>query len=430
MPEHLRDYEYEVVVLGGGPAGIAAACTAAESGCRVALLESTPWLGGPIWRVRSGESPPRLARHWLARLERSSVEVFDRTTAFAHTSPDVLHTERGDEVLYVGWHQLILAVGSQELFLPFPGWTLPNVVGTGGLQLLGKSGWPVAGRRVVVAGTGPLSLAVAAYLARHGARVTDILEQAPWSALAKFARQLPVLAPAKVWQAIGYQKSLLRTRYRAGCWPVEAHGKERLEGVTFSNGQRVWTRDCDYLACAFGLIPNLQWPLLLGCRTDQAAVSMDAFQRTSLARVLCAGEATGITGVDGALVEGQIAGYAAAGKEKLAERLFPAREKSRRFAAALATAFALRQELRTLASDSTVICRCEDVEWQDIRRFDDLRSAKLHTRCGMGSCQGRVCHSALRLLKGWSADTVRPPLLPTRVGSLAGATNALEEGRR
>ncbi len=191
MPEHLRDYEYEVVVLGGGPAGIAAACTAAESGCRVALLESTPWLGGPIWRVRSGESPPRLARHWLARLERSSVEVFDRTTAFAHTSPDVLHTERGDEVLYVGWHQLILAVGSQELFLPFPGWTLPNVVGTGGLQLLGKSGWPVAGRRVVVAGTGPLSLAVAAYLARHGARVTDILEQAPWSALAKFARQLP-----------------------------------------------------------------------------------------------------------------------------------------------------------------------------------------------------------------------------------------------
>ncbi len=211
---------------------------------------------------------------------------------------------------------------------------------------------------------------------------------------------------------------------------MEAHGKERLEGVTFSNGQRVWTRDCDYLACAFGLIPNLQWPLLLGCRTDQAAVSVDAFQRTSLARVLCAGEATGITGVDGALVEGQIAGYVAAGKEKLAERLFPAREKSRRFATALATAFALRPELRTLASDSTVICRCEDVEWQDIQRFDDLRSAKLHTRCGMGSCQGRVCHSALRLLKGWSADTVRPPLLPTRVGSLAGATNALEEGRR
>ena len=87
MANHPRDYEYEVVVLGGGPAGIAAACSAAESGCRVALLESTPWLGGPIWRTRPGERRPRLARRWLRRLERSSVEVFDRTAAFGLTRP-------------------------------------------------------------------------------------------------------------------------------------------------------------------------------------------------------------------------------------------------------------------------------------------------------------------------------------------------------
>ena len=116
----------------------------------------------------------------------------------------MLHTERGNEVLNIGWHALVLAIGSQELFLPFPGWTLPNVIGAGGLQLLGKSGWPVAGQRVVVAGSGPLSIAVAAYLVRHGARVTDILEQAPWRSPDRDSRcDCPALAPAKVWQAVG-----------------------------------------------------------------------------------------------------------------------------------------------------------------------------------------------------------------------------------
>ena len=112
MPEHLRDYHYEVVVLGGGPAGIAAACAAAESGCRVALLESTPWLGGPLWRTLPDEHLPRPARFWLDRLSHSTVEVFDRTTAFAVTNPDVLHAERGDEALHIGWNKLILATGA------------------------------------------------------------------------------------------------------------------------------------------------------------------------------------------------------------------------------------------------------------------------------------------------------------------------------
>jgi NADPH-dependent 2,4-dienoyl-CoA reductase/sulfur reductase-like enzyme len=430
MANHSRDLEYEVVVLGGGPSGVAAACTAADCGCRVALLESTPWLGGPIWRTRPGERLPRLAQRWLDRLDRSRVEVFDRTTAFACTRPDVLHAERGDEALNMGWHALILAVGSQELFLPFPGWTLPNVVGAGGLQLLGKSGWPVAGKRVVVAGTGPLSIAAAAYFVRRGARVTDILEQAPWRSLAKFALRLPVVAPAKGWQAIGFQRSLLRTRFRAGCWPVEAHGTDHVTSVTFTDGSRSWTRDCDYLACAFGLIPNLQWPMLLDCRIENDVVAVDPWQRTSVARVFCAGEATGIAGVDCALVEGQIAGFAAAGQEQAAERLFSTRAKHQRFARAMHMAFSLRAELCALATDQTVICRCEDVTFQEIKPHGDLRSAKLQTRCGMGPCQGRVCHSALRLLKGWRADSIRPPLLPTRVGSLLGMSDGLEDARR
>jgi D-hydroxyproline dehydrogenase subunit alpha len=429
MASHSRDYEYEVVVLGGGPAGIAAACAAAESGCRVALLESTPWLGGPIWRMRPGERAPRLARRWLARLERSSVEVFDRTAAFACSSPDVLHTERGSDVLNIGWHALVLAVGSQELFLPFPGWTLPNVLGAGGLQLLGKTGWPVANKRVVVAGSGPLSLAVAAYLARHGARVTDILEQASWSSLLGFGCKLSALAPAKVSQALGYKRSLMRTRFRAGCWPVEAHGTDRVTNVTFTNGARTWTRACDYLACAFGLIPNLQWPIMLRCEIQDDTVRVDQWQQTSVARVFCAGEATGVTGVDAALVQGQIAGLAAAGEQPAAKRLFARRAQCAKFALAMRHAFQLRPELRALATDETVICRCEDVTWGQVKVHDDLRSAKLQTRCGMGFCQGHVCHSALRQLRGWPTALIRPPLSPTHIGSLVAISNKLDDAQ-
>jgi D-hydroxyproline dehydrogenase subunit alpha len=430
MANHPRDYEYEVVVLGGGPAGIAAACAAGESGCRVALLETAPWLGGPHWQARPDARLPRLARRWLRRLERSSVEVFDHTTAIGFTRPDVLHTERSNDVLNIGWHALILATGAQGLCLPFPGWTLPHVGGVGGLPMLGQADVPVAGKCVIVAGTGPLALAVAADLARRGARVTDILEQASWRSLSQFARRLPRLAPGKVGQALGLKRRLWRTHFRAGCWPVEAQGADRVQSVTFTNGARSWTRACDYLTCAFGLTPSLQWPMLLNCRIEEDAVWVDPWQRTSVSGVFCAGAATGIAGVDCALVEGRIAGLAAAGHEQAAERLFAARARHQRFARAMREAFALRAELLTLATDQTVICRCEEVTWQDIQSYDDLRSAKLQTRCGMGSCQGRVCHSALRVLKGWPADSVRPPLLPTHIGSFVGTSNELKDTRR
>jgi NADPH-dependent 2,4-dienoyl-CoA reductase/sulfur reductase-like enzyme len=435
MPELLRDYHYEVVVLGGGPAGIAAACVAAESGCRVALLESTPWLGGPLWRTLPDVPAPREARVWLGRLGRSTVEVFDRTTAFAATNPDVLHAERGDEALHIGWNKLILASGAQELFLPFPGWTLPNVFGVGGLQLLAKTGWPADGRRVVVAGSGPLAFAAAAYLARSGAIVTDIVDQASWRDLVHFALGLPWLAPSKLMQAAGFKWQLMRTRFRAGCWVTAAEGRTQLERVTITDGKRTWQRECDYLACAYGLVSNLQWPRYLGCAVEQDSsgqdsIVVDPYQCTSVANVYCAGEVAGIAGIDAALVAGQIAGYAAASQNKAAERLFPARARGQRFAESLAHAFRLRPELLSLATDSTIVCRCEDVTWGEIQACNDLRSAKLHSRCGMGTCQGRVCHTALRQLKGWSAEVPRPPLHPVRVGALAGASNALEAARR
>lgn len=410
--------DFDVVVVGAGPAGIAAACVAAESGRRVVLIESTPWIGGPVWRSGPRAKRSAAAHHWLSRLQSSSVQVLSQTAVVAAPRPKVLLVESPGKATAVAFERLILAVGARELFLPFPGWTLPNVVGPGGLQLLVKSGWPVAGQRILVAGTGPLLLAAAAHLRAAGAKIVLVAEQAPGRALIRFGLALPTLAPSKMLQGAAYQLKLLGVPYRAGCWPVAAVGTTCVEGVTLRTRDRSWTEACDYLACGFGLVPNLELPQLLGCRIENGAVWTDDDQQTSVAGVYCAGESTGIGGVDQALVEGQIAGALASGPPEAARRLTPVRQRARKFARALDRAFALRPELKSLAQADTIVCRCEDIPRRQLELYDGWRAAKLHTRCGMGPCQGRVCGAAVRVLFGWKPESVRPPVLPVRVKTL------------
>jgi NADPH-dependent 2,4-dienoyl-CoA reductase/sulfur reductase-like enzyme len=399
---------FDVAVIGAGPAGLAAAARAVESGARVAMVDDNPRPGGQIWRASRSPEP------WL----RSNVEVFSGARVFAAPAPGVLALERSDSNLELRYRSLILATGARERFLPFPGWTLPNVMGAGGLQALAKSGLPVDSKRIVVAGSGPLLLAVARYLRDHGADVRLIAEQADSSAIFRFGLGL-IAKPAKLIQAIGLRAGLLGVRYLTACWPVAAHGAEKLESVTLQRNGKTWTERCDYLACGFGLIPNVELPTLFGCRMSETGVAVDEYQQTSVANIYCAGEVTGIGGLDLALVEGEIAGYAAAGKPHDSRKLFAARNSKRQFAGALERAFAARAELRNLPQDDTFVCRCEDVTYARVRQCSNWREAKLHTRCGMGPCQGRVCGGAVEFLLGWKPDSVRPPVLPARVGSLA-----------
>ena len=155
---------------------------------------------------------------------------------------------------------------------------------------------------------------------------------------------------------------------------------------------------------------------------------MDDDQQTSVPGVFCAGEATGIGGLDLALVEGEIAGYAAAGRMREASARYALRQQHRRFATALEKAFALRDELKTLPAPETLVCRCEDVSYARIRACSGWREAKLQTRCGMGPCQGRVCGGAVEFLMGWHSESVRPPLFPARIESLARDPGASKSG--
>ncbi|HJP93986.1 MAG TPA: FAD/NAD(P)-binding oxidoreductase [Pyrinomonadaceae bacterium] len=428
---------HRVLVVGAGPAGLAAAFRAAESGLRVTVVDDNPAAGGQIWRGGEAKLESREAQAWFERIRSGGdIQLINGARVFHEPRAGTLLAETPSGVCELNYEKLILATGARERFLPFPGWTLPNVIGAGGLQALVKTGLPIEGKRVVVAGSGPLLLAVAAYLRSRGADVLLIAEQAPSSRLIRFGAGL-LLQKDKAGQVWRLRKELSRKdaksqrrapRYLSGCWVVGAQGEGKVESVVMVRGGRRWTVGCDYLACGFHLVPNVELAELLGCAVDNDSVRVNEFQETSVPNVYGAGEVTGIGGLELSLTEGEIAGLAAAGKHDAAREMFVVRDKQRRFARLLNQTFALRNELKQLAQPQTIVCRCEDITFERLRVHDSWRAAKLQTRCGMGPCQGRVCGSAVEFLFGWRAESVRPPVLPVRVESLL-ATDYTDQRR-
>jgi NADPH-dependent 2,4-dienoyl-CoA reductase/sulfur reductase-like enzyme len=443
---------HDVAVIGGGPAGIAAAATAAEGGLRVVLIDAGARPGGQIWRHVSRHSLPRTARRWLHRLERSDAFVRSATsvvdiTPAADGFAVRVHAEADGVAETIRARMLVLAAGARERFLPFPGWTLPGVFGAGGGQALLKAGAAVKDARVIVAGSGPLLLPVAAAFSAAGARVTHVIEQAPATRVARFALGL-WRNPSRAAQAASWRVRSLHARYLTGAWVSAAEGSGSVSSVQINDGRRVRREPCDLLCVGYGLVPANETAQLLGCELDGAAVRVDARQQTTLDRVYCAGESTGVAGVHCAVLEGVVAARAIIQRfrderirdERLHdERIRDARirdersgdpdaraiAKERAFAARMDVAFELRPEVRSLARPDTIVCRCEDVMLGAIARCESLREAKLHTRAGMGPCQGRVCGPAIELLFNWEAGSVRPPIVPAPVSTLLNETETI-----
>ncbi|GEM48269.1 NAD(P)/FAD-dependent oxidoreductase [Deinococcus cellulosilyticus] len=385
----------EVLIVGAGPAGIAAA-KAASRNAQVTLLDDNPRPGGQIWRNRKDlDLPPGI--HWLPSTGITGVMGEKTLLVEGH----VLHFEK-----------LILATGARELFLPFPGWTLPGVVGAGGLQAMIKSGLDVHGKQVVIAGSGPLLLAVAELAHQKGAQVLHILEQAPRSQLLPF---LQALSAGKLLQAARMGPALL-SRYVPDAYVLHASGAHKLETVTCQIQGKTLQISCDLLAVGDGLVPNLELALQLGCKVDQGFIQVDDTCKTSVRDVYAAGEVTGIGGLDKALLEGEIAGLAATGQP--IPKLVPRLQKTQSFVRKLRQSFALRKEVLERARPDTVICRCEDVQLSQLEGHSGWRSAKLHTRLGMGGCQGRTCGPICQTLLGFDAPQSRPPVFATPLKNL------------
>src|ERR1700722_19549860 len=278
---------FDVLVIGAGPAGMAAAVRAAECGARVGVVDDNAAFGGQIWRGSQNDHGSE-AERWRKRIDGVSIAKLFGQRIFHQPEPGVLLAEGADNLHELRYRTLIIATGARERFLPFPGWILPNVMGAGGLQAMVKSGLPIRGKRVVVGGTGPLLLAVAAYLRKHGAEIPIICEQAPWSRLAGFSMAL-LAQPAKIAQGIQLKRELAGIRFAANSWPLAARGQQELESVTISRRGKSETIECDYLACGFHLVPNLELQQLLGCQIREGYVHVDEFQRTTVEGVFCAG---------------------------------------------------------------------------------------------------------------------------------------------
>ncbi|WP_328301353.1 NAD(P)/FAD-dependent oxidoreductase [Streptomyces sp. NBC_00435] len=458
----------DLAVIGAGPAGLAAAVTAAGLGLRVTLLDAGERPGGQYYRHPApglGAARPEALHHgWAAFAAREAAlrahEAAGRITylPFHHVWTVVpegqgatadraaptwtLHAVAGpDEApTIVRARAVLLATGAYERQLPFPGWTLPGVVGAGGAQAMLKSGLVLPGRRAVVAGSGPLLLAVAGSLAAAGARVPAVVEAAAYTGYAAHAPAL-LRNPGKLAEGATYGSALLRhgvrllTRHAV----TEAHGTDRVEAVTVARLDRDWRPlpgtarriPCDAVAVGHGLVPQLELATGLGCATRPSpdatvALELDARQRTSVPGIWSAGETGGIGGAQLALAEGEIAAHSIAGRPVPA-RLVRSRTRLRAFAAAMAGAHRPGPGWTGWLREDTDVCRCEEVPASRIREAvedlgaRDARTVKLLTRAGMGWCQGRMCGPAVAALAGTGPAPDRRPLsCPVPLRHLAG----------
>jgi NADPH-dependent 2,4-dienoyl-CoA reductase/sulfur reductase-like enzyme len=348
---------------------------------------------------------------------------------------------------------LVLATGGYEYVLPFPGWTLPGVVTAGGAQAMLKAGLVLPpGRRVVVAGTGPLLLPVATTLAEAGADVVGLFDAtSPRRALPHIGALTS--SGDKVLEGLGYGARLLRRRVpvRFRRVVVRAEGDDRLTSVVVArlaaDGRRIVPGSqrriaCDALAVSHGMLPHTELASVLGARVTRSAfrqrVAVDDEQRTSVDFLWAAGEATGVGGAALALAEGEIAGRSAAARLRGGEPdratlrgAARTRVRLRSFSAAVDRLYRAPGCWPSLVTDETLLCRCEEMSAGAVREAvrdfgaTDLRSVKLLTRAGMGWCQGRMCSAGVAGVSGCELDVLHNPFArPVPLGVLSGCDDS------
>lgn len=453
---------YDLAVVGAGPAGLAAAVTAAQAGCRVALLDSAPHLGGQFWRHRDGTGTGHRAWSVFATLRAALLDsaVDYRTGAavwFVEAVPPgyVLHVEGAPAV---SARHVLFATGTYDRPLPFPGWDLPGVVTPGAAQALLKGSGVPLGSRVVVAGAGPFLLPVAVGLLAAGVQVAGVYEAGNPR---RYLRRPWVLTAGKLREAAGYLVRLARhrVRYRTRHAVVAARGSRAVSEVEVARLDRhgravpgsARTVACDALAIGYGFTPQIELPLALGCATrldvdGNLVLDVDVAGRTSVAGVFAAGEVTGVGGASLALIEGRLVAAVvalASGRpspftELELNRLLSRRAVQRRFAAAMHEVHAPPGGWVDWLQERTLVCRCEEVPYAAVRAaVSDLgattgRAVKGLCRPGMGWCQGRVCgyataaltaHLCGRDLRPADLETFarRPVAQPVTLATVAGA---------
>jgi len=454
---------HDLIVIGGGPAGISAALCAASMGLRAVVLDEQPKAGGQIYR-NVGAADPRVVallgrdyahgRPLVERLARSGVEVHHGALVWDVAADLTVTALQNGRSIQLRAPQLIAATGALERPSPLPGWTLPGVLNAGAAQIAMKSGGAIPSGAVVLAGGGPLLLLVACQLLEAGANVAGVVETSPAINRVKALRHLPsaLLAPAYLAKGL---RMMRRLRAAGVPWYTRAselavEGEDRARALRFNVGGRPLRLQADTVLLHHGVVPHTQLSRLLRVEHDWDETQLawhprvDAWGQTSLEGFRIAGDGASIAGALAAEASATIAALGAAhALRKLSddERDHRARPQRR----ALAKHARIRPFLDALyrppswintPSDDTIVCRCEEVSAGRIREMARLgcegpNQTKFLSRCGMGPCQGRQCGIVVTQLLAQElqrtpaeigAYRVRAPLKPVPLASIANLT--------
>lgn len=412
----------DIVVIGAGPAGMAAARTAADAGAQVVVLDEQPAAGGQIYRAVAAAAAARgtilggdyqAGLTLVADLDHPGIRHLAGATVW-RVDPDgtVCFSAEGRGRRLQG-RRLILATGALERPMPVPGWTLPGVMTAGAAQILLKSAGIVPAA-AVLAGCGPLLYLLAQQLVRAGRPPLALVETQPGAGWLRAWRHWP--GALRGWRTLAKGAGMLADLRRAGvvrhvgARDIAVEGDGRAEAIRFVAGGREHRIPCRSVLLHQGVTPSIQVTaaLRLGHAWDEGQRCfrpvVDAWGGTALETVLVAGDGAGIGGAKAAALAGRLAalqaahglGFLAAGARDAAARpLQRALARERAVRPLLDALYPPAPETLTPA-DATIVCRCEEVTAGDIRRHAALgcrgpNQLKAFVRAGMGPCQGRYC---------------------------------------
>lgn len=422
--------KHDPVIIGGGPAGMAAAAELGRHGVKSILLDDASRLGGVVYRgpLRQGVQLDYLGtryRKTLSKLhttfaqQRDMVDVHSGWRVVGEAGRTLVVADAQERLSEIPYDHLVVATGCHERSVPFPGWTLPGIMLLGGLQLQIKSNVTRPHDPVVITGTGPLLPLIATQLHRAGAKVVGVFEAC---AFHRIAHQSLALAnkPQPLLDGLSMLAYLKAhsVPFHYGWGILDAAGDNELQSIRVAPYRKDWSPIHDQsrliaartLGVGYGFLPRTQLTQQIGLdhtydHSGYLKVCVDHWQRSSSPMIHVAGDTTGIRGGEAAIIAGRIAAlsillrtgavdtdYANALWAKYRLKL----ERIDRFYNGIERYTQIGLGQMELPDEKTVICRCEHTTRHDIDRaiaqgVQDVVSLKMRTRAGMGDCQGRMC---------------------------------------
>mgnify|MGYP003669236651 CR=1 FL=1 len=456
--------EHDILIVGAGPAGMAAAVQLTELGLSPLVIDEQAMPGGQIWRAteghRTGAVQQALGPEYaegtdrVARFRASGVDYMPGTRLW-HLEPGFqVFMSRNEAAFSRRYRAVLLATGAQERPMPIPGWTLPGVMTVGAAQILLKTSAQIPDAPVWVAGSGPLPLLYMRQLLSLGGQIAGYLDTTPSGQAGRIIphAMAALRGRADLFKGLKWLRQLRAAGvpWLRGVRDVRAIGQEKMEKLRYTTSDKVMHEvPASLLLLHEGVVPSIHATLAMNCDHDWSDTQgcfvpcTDDIGMTSVSGLYLAGDGAGIGGALAAEAKGRIAGLGIAeflGHGSVSSHLRQARASLDQALASRPVIDALYPPADVEIPDETIVCRCEELTAGDIRAAAEQHRGgpnqiKAYTRCGMGPCQGRQCgYTVNRILSEEYNQSrsetgffrIRPPLKPVTLGELA----ALEEGQK